>query len=268
MRWPLPAISALLAGSGAALAAAVAWLLTALFGVVPSIAAAAGAALALLAAALPTLAVALNRLSSDAPATSVAPVNEPVRDQDTGAFRRDVFMELAEREWSRARRYGTGAGLLVVDLDRAAALNETHGPAAADAFLANLARHTSPTLRGADLLTRLSVTQLGVFLAQADPTGALDVAERIRERAEGLDWGLALPAAAAEGSTPLRATVSVGVASLRPAHLNLQSLLHDAEDALAASRLAGGNCVRAAPVDTGAPPLAGSWRDDHRARPK
>jgi len=263
-RWPLPAVAALLAVSGAALAAASAWLLSAVLGVPAALAAATGAALALFATAVPTLAMALSRLRS-APPAAVAD-HAPVRDLDTGAFRHDLFMELAEREWARARRYGTGAGLLVVDLDRLASVTETHGAVAVDAFLNALTRLISPTLRGADLVTRLAPTQLGIFLAQADPTGALDVAERIRERAEALD--LPWPAAANGKALSLRCTVSVGVAPLRPAHLNLQALLHDAEDAVAAARLAGGNCVRAGPVDTGASPLPGSSRNDHRSRPQ
>lgn len=263
-RWPLPAVAALLAGSAAVLAAASAWLLAATLGFTPAMAAAVGAALALLAAAVPTLAVAMSRLrAAPAPQESA-----PVRDRDTGAFRPDVFMELAEREWARARRYGTGAGLLLVDLDKVPRLADAHGPAAADAFLTTLARHTSPTLRGADLVTRLTPTQLAVFLAQADPTGALDVAERIRERAEALDLAWPDGQAGAGKATRLRGTVSVGVAPLRPAHLNLQALVHDAEDAVAAARLAGGNCVRAAPVDASGTPLPGTWRDDHRARPQ
>jgi hypothetical protein len=52
------------------------------------------------------------------------------------------------------------------------------------------------------------------------------------------------------------------VAQLRPAHLNLQSLLHEAEDAVTAARQAGGNCVRAAPVDVGLPPAGDGWRND------
>ncbi len=264
LRWPLPAVAGVLVASGAVLASALAWLLAETLAVSPALAAAAGAGLALLAAVVPTLAVALSQLRS----VSAAQDTVPVRDRDTGAFRRDVFMELAEREWARARRYGSGAGLLLVDLDRAPRLSDAHGPAAADAFLTTLARHTSPTLRGADLVTRLTPTQLAVFLAQADPTGALDVAERIRERAEALDLAWPDHGPGAGKATRLRGTVSVGVAPLRPAHLNLQAVLHDAEEAVAAARLAGGNCVRAAPVDAGVTPPPGSWRDDHRARPQ
>ncbi len=268
VRWPLPAVALVLAGSAAALAASAGWLLVTWLAWPAAWAAAAAAALALLVAAVPALALLLSQAAAavrpaDAPAGAEA---APVRDPDTGAYRRDLFMELAEREWARARRYGTGAGLLVVDLDRSAQLQDAHGPAAADAFLTALTEQTSPTLRGADLITRLAPTQLGVFLAHADATGALDVAERIRERAEQLD--LPWPAAAGDQATRLRASVSVGVASLRPAHLNLQALVHDVEDALVTARQAGGNCVRAAPVDDGASAPPGAWRNDHRTRPQ
>ena len=254
--WPLPLVTAALAGGAAALGAGVAWGLQRGVGLPPDWAAASGAALAVLASALPTLALALQRLhvagqSMALPAAGVSAEPPPVRDRDTGGYRRDVFLELAEREWARARRYGSGAGLLIVDLDRHGALTETHGPALVDVFLNTLTRQTSPTLRGPDLIARLGPAQLAVFLTHADTTGALDVAERIRECAEALELPWPAPAVAGQPAQALalRCTVSVGVAPLRPAHLNLQALMQDAVQAVGLARLAGGNCVRAAPVD-------------------
>jgi diguanylate cyclase (GGDEF)-like protein len=174
---------------------------------------------------------------------------------------RELFMDLAGREWSRSRRYGSGAALLLVDVDRFARLAESRGGAATDAVLAEMLRQTAPTLRGADLLTRISDSQMAVFLAHADPTGALDVAERIRERTEQME----MPFHEEAAPRRLRVTVSVGVAQLRPAHLNLQALVDDAQDAVLAARQAGGNCVRAAPMDLSRLRPSGSWRDDHRA---
>jgi diguanylate cyclase len=188
-----------------------------------------------------------------------------------GGVPRELFMELSAREWARARRYGTGAALLVVDIDRYTRLAQNRGVESTEAVMATLLRLTAPTLRGADLLTRLSDSEMGVFLAHADPTGALDVAERIRERSEQMDVVVAgvdsLKAAGTDA--PLRVTVSVGVAQLRPAHMNLQALVEDALEATVAARQAGGNCVRAAPVGANALRLPGAWRDDgKRTQPK
>lgn len=159
----------------------------------------------------------------------------------TGVANRAHFMALAEREWARARRYGTGAGILIVDIDRFRRLVEVRGNGAGDALVRELADAVAKTLRGADALARYSHSQLVVFLANADATGALDAAERIRERTEQLEvsWQ----------DYQLRATVSIGVATLRPAHTHLAALMQDAESALEAARQAGGNCSRAGPID-------------------
>jgi hypothetical protein len=61
----------------------------------------------------------------------------------------------------------------------------------------------------------------------------------------------------------------VGVAALRPAHQNLAALIDDAEAALQAAKAAGGNCVRAAPVDLfrgrSSGPSVGPSVDDNQA---
>jgi len=255
-RVPL-ALVALVLGVGAVLlASALAWGLVQWFGpaLPPGVAwwAALAAAAGVLAAGLP-LGWLVFKLARDAePAgSSAAPAVGMERPQ---------FMSQAEREWARARRYGTGAALLLVDVDRYARVSEARGVEAGNAVLADLLRQTAPTLRTADVLTRFAPSQMAIFLAHADATGALDVAERIRERAEQMEvpWQ----------PQRLRVTVSVGVAHLRPAHQNLQSLVDDAEDAAAAARQAGGNCVRAAPLDSGRLRSLGGWRDERRARPK
>lgn len=256
MRLSMAAAVALAAAGAALLAALVAWALNRSLGGTPW-AAPLGALLGVAAAVLPA-ALALQRLAvrRDGQPLVGGSLHTPL-----GAAR-PLFLELAGREWARARRYGSGAALLLVDVDRFARLTEARGGQAADAVLAELLRQTAPTLRGADLLTRFADAQMAVFLAHSDATGALDVAERIRERAEQLEVALLQETP----PKPLRLTVSVGVAQLRPAHLNLQSLIDDAQDAVLAARQAGGNCVRAAPVDLGRLSAAGGWQTEPRAR--
>ncbi len=257
-RLPLPWAAALLIVLTAALAALLDGGLALAFGSQPWQAPLA-AMLAVLAALLPATAL-LHRLTrgSASPPVLGGGIHAPM------GSTRALFLDLAGREWARSRRYGTGAALLLVDVDRFARLVEARGGVATDAVLAEMLRQTSPTLRGADLLTRFSDAQMAVFLAQADATGALDVAERIRDRTEQME----VPLRHEANPRRLRVTVSVGVAQLRPAHMNLQSLIDDAQDAVLAARQAGGNCVRAAPIDPGRLRLPGGWRDDSRARPK
>lgn len=159
----------------------------------------------------------------------------------TGISARGPFLALAEREFARSRRYGIGAALLLVDIDRFRRLIDEPERAAGELVLREVAASIQFTLRGADALARFGSAQIAVFVAHADALGALDVAERIRERVEQLEIACR--------DQRLRATVSVGVVLMRPAHLSLQAVIEDAEAALGAARQAGGNCVRAAPVD-------------------
>ena len=257
---PWPALGAslglgmLLAGGAALLA----WALAALFagaGAGPR-AAPLAAALAAAVVVLP-MAVLLLKLSRQLKRNRLQLQRLDTVDAATGVANRSHFMALAGREWSRARRYGSGAALLLVDIDRFSKLLETRGPAAGDAVLRALAQHTEPTLRGGDALARFGGAQLAVWLTHADPIGALDVAERIRERIETLDIAF--------GEMTLRVTVSVGVAALRPAHQGLTALVEDADSAALAARQAGGNCVRAAPVDLGPARKIGPSVGDNQA---
>lgn len=244
----LAALSALAAG-------AVAWTLVEAFSALGAWSAPVAAAVGMLVLMLPLVAVLLKL------ARQVERSRQPWAPADadtvTGLPSRAQFMGLVEREWARARRYGSGAAVLLVDVDRFRRLCDTRGPEAGDAVLTELTSQTLPTLRGADAMARFGQAQLVIFLAQADPTGALDVAERIRERTEALEIVF--------GRQALRVTVSVGVAVFRPAHESAAALIEDAEHAVMAARQSGGNCVRAAPVDRSRLQTPGSSVGDNRA---
>ena len=261
-RWRSPSLAAG-ASLGLALALAVgagllAWALSALPGraaLPPALAAAIGAFVAALAFVLALLR-GRQALQRGREQSQSADALDPV----TGVPSRAPFLTLAEREFARSRRYGIGGALLLVDVDRYRRLVDGHDAQAADLVLREIAASTQATLRGADALARFGHAQVAVFLAHADPLGALDVAERIRERIEQLEiiWH----------DQRLRATVSIGVVLMRPAHLSLQAVVEDAEAALGAARHAGGNCVRAAPVDPRrlSRPGVGPSVDDNQAR--
>jgi len=162
------------------------------------------------------------------------------RDELTGVHHRQHFMALADRELARSRRYQTAAAVMLVDADHFKRVNDEHGRACGDALLREIARVVENSLRQPDLLARFGGEELIVFLPHTDPLGALDVADRIRERVSELRLGW-------QGGE-VRATVSIGVASLEPGHGSLEALIHDANGALFAAKEAGRNCVRAAPI--------------------
>ena len=178
---------------------------------------------------------------SDAgPTTLPADAQAPARDALTGAYTQLHFVVAADREWSRVRRHGEDAALLMVDVDHFKRLNEEHSVPCGDQMLVEITRLASGTLRPYDLLARFAGGVLVVYLPHTDLLGALDVAERIRERVAGL--GLAW-----QGKR-VKATVSVGVAGIGSSHAALDAVIADAGAALREAKAAGRNCVRAAPI--------------------
>lgn len=196
--------------------------------------------------ASPFLAAWLLQLMFQLSAARQRQVVHATQDELTGAYNRRHFLHLIEREWARCRRYAEDGALLLIDADQFKALRASQGNACCDTLLRDMTRLVTQTLRQPDLLARYGVETLIVYLPNTDPMGALDVAERTRERlaAHSLHWR----------HKTVSSTVSIGVASVGDTHLTLEALLHDALVALQTARDAGRNCVRAAPIPPRAAP--------------
>ncbi|MCV2368933.1 GGDEF domain-containing protein [Roseateles oligotrophus] len=155
----------------------------------------------------------------------------------TGVVNRRAFLNLIEREWALARRYETTCALVLLDVDHFKSVNDSFGHRCGDMLLRQIAEASSETLRQGDVLSRFGGGEFMLFLPHTDPLGALDVAERIRERVEGLDFcwnGQCIPV-----------SVSLGVAALQADHGELDQFVNAAELALQAAKESGRNCVRA-----------------------
>jgi diguanylate cyclase len=161
-------------------------------------------------------------------------------DDLTGVSSRRQFLRLAEREWSRCRRYGDDGALLLIDTDHLKRINDGLGLRCGDAVLLEVTRRVNATLRQSDVLGRFGGAELAVFLPHTDPLGALDAAERIRQQVAG--------AAFRWEQSHLVVTVSVGVSSVHANQVSLDAQIQEAEAALELAKDAGRNCVRAAPI--------------------
>lgn len=158
------------------------------------------------------------------------------RDELTGVYNRRQFLVLADREWARCRRYDMGAAMLMLDVDHFKRVNDLHGHLAGDLMLREIARAIADTLRHADFLGRFGGEEFIVFLPHTDTLGALDVAERCRERIAkiALEWR----------GERISTTMSIGVGTLGIAHDTVGALIADADRALYTAKNAGRNCVR------------------------
>jgi diguanylate cyclase len=160
-------------------------------------------------------------------------------DTETGIINRRHFAHLAQREYERCRRYRSGATMIVVEVDHLPMIEEEHGRAASAAVLRSVALACDGALRKSDLLGRHNGELFAAFLPHTETLGAVDVAERLRKMVAEtpVPWH----------RSPLRVTVSIGVAPLGDAHLSLAGLVSETESALQAAQKAGRNCVRVSP---------------------
>jgi len=153
----------------------------------------------------------------------------------TGLLNRRRVVELCEREFKTAKRYGHPCSLLLMDIDHFKNVNDAAGHAAGDAVLAALAERCSRILRVVDIFGRVGGEEFAILMPHATKEQAILAAERIRR---------------AVGDTPFRAgevsldvTISIGVSTLASETETVESLYRQADDALYAAKRCGRNSV-------------------------
>jgi diguanylate cyclase (GGDEF)-like protein/PAS domain S-box-containing protein len=99
----------------------------------------------------------------------------------TGALSRRNFLNLAEQELSRARRYQLQLMVLMLDLDYFKQINDQHGHAGGDAVLQSFVQTVNGVLRESDLLGRLGGEEFMVLLPNTTQEGGYALAQRIIE---------------------------------------------------------------------------------------
>ncbi|GGK55241.1 EAL domain-containing protein [Salinarimonas ramus] len=103
-----------------------------------------------------------------------------LEDPLTGLANRRAFMDALTRRLSEIDRHGGQTALLLLDLDRFKAVNDTMGHPAGDALLRSVAERVSAVLRREDLLARLGGDEFAILqIGPGQPNGARLLAERI-----------------------------------------------------------------------------------------
>lgn len=90
--------------------------------------------------------------------------NLSITDELTGLFNRRGFMDALERVLAACRRHGEPGLLIMVDLDRFKAINDTYGHLAGDSVLKGAADLLRSTLRKSDIVARLGGDEFAVLL--------------------------------------------------------------------------------------------------------
>ena len=182
-------------------------------------------------------------------------VNQTRIDTKTGLLNAATWQREADVELARAVRTRTPLAIAMADIDHFKRVNDTFGHLAGDRVLRELAQTLHGSLRDYDIVGRFGGEEFTLLLPHTDPTEAQQIAERIRDhvgqRVITIDDG------SREGY-PLRATVSIGVATLSGSRRDLNDLIAAADSALYQAKNSGRDTVRVL-ADTDAADLS---RDD------
>ncbi|CZF82884.1 putative diguanylate cyclase AdrA [Grimontia celer] len=159
---------------------------------------------------------------------------DSTHDALTGVFNRRHIEVRLDDEVKRAKRYGRGLSVFIVDLDNFKGLNDSEGHRAGDRGLAVAAEHLRLQLRKHDHVGRWGGDEFLVICPEISQTDATEIADRIRRRFEDLHfpWHCKL-------------TMSIGIATLQPnsATITTQNLFDEADQALYVAKERGRNRV-------------------------
>jgi diguanylate cyclase (GGDEF)-like protein len=161
-----------------------------------------------------------------------------VKDHLTGMPNRRSFDSRRYLEWNHALRDKTPISLLMLDLDNFKIYNDTFGHQQGDLALQEAAKVFSYYIkREVDFAARWGGEEFAVLLPKTDSSGAMNIAEQIRNGVEKMS----IPCTDARAA---KITASIGVATIYPApDSSSEQLILKADEALYKAKAAGRNRV-------------------------
>ena len=127
----------------------------------------------------------------------------------TGWHNRRYLQVRMKEELARARRDGSNLVCLMIDIDRFKQVNDSHGHAAGDEVLCELAQRIEAQVRASDIAARYGGEEFVVLLPNTDTDSGILLAERIRSSISSTPIELRY-----DGSVTI--TASVGIACVVP----------------------------------------------------
>jgi diguanylate cyclase (GGDEF)-like protein len=154
----------------------------------------------------------------------------------TGLPNRRYFDEFCSL-LARRRRSGDAVAVLMIDIDKFKALNDTYGHPVGDEVLKAVGAAIVSTIREHDVPARVGGEEFAVLLRNPGPDIAMEVGERVREAVHSLDLSpLGVPSV----------SVSVGVADAIGPEEPITEVVSRADHALLRAKRAGRDRVVAA----------------------
>ncbi|HYA08490.1 MAG TPA: GGDEF domain-containing protein, partial [Gaiellaceae bacterium] len=164
-------------------------------------------------------------------------------DPKTGLYNARYFATTLAAEIARAARFERPMSLIMADLDLLRDINNSYGHLAGDAVLQGIAEIFRSQLRHYDVPARFGGEEFSILLPETPADQALEIAERIRRAVAEREFEVET------ATEPVRATVSIGVASFPKDGADANELIHQADLAVYRAKLQGRNRVLGASTE-------------------
>lgn len=154
----------------------------------------------------------------------------------TNIYNRRYFVEMAENELVRNKRYTNDSAFLMIDIDHFKQVNDRFGHSVGDQALKEVTEVCMENIRGTDFMGRLGGEEFGVYLINTDLAEAMVVAERIRENISNIKIK-------SDDGVEFKLTVSIGITKPISVDEKLNDIMKRADQAMFQAKHLGRNKV-------------------------
>lgn len=164
--------------------------------------------------------------------------NLAIHDGLTNLFNYRHFQEVLDRDIRKAQKSGFPLSLVIIDIDDFKKYNDTFGHPEGDEVLRNVAEILLDNTRGKDFVARYGGEEFVVVLPETSRSGAMTVAQTIRQKVESFPFGSQNSA-----HPPVRLSITAGLAVFPDDANSAKDLILTADEALYQGKRTGKNQV-------------------------
>ena len=162
-----------------------------------------------------------------------------ITDSLTNILNRRGFLEMADAEFDRSRRYGEPFTFAIIDLDKLKSINDTHGHPAGDLSIQRLVEAIVQEKRSSDTTGRLAGDEFGLLLPNTIPDQALEIMLRIKNT-------LANTVVELKNMRQVKVSFSAGVTEINNTDETFDDIYRRADNALFSAKDKGRNKIEKA----------------------